>query len=485
MNTRIWMVLLLAATSLCLGPSSGRAFDDVLPRSPDLPRLAEPARVVPSSPQQMQLSFAPVVAKTAPAVVNVYSRRVITQRTPLFGDDFLSQFGGPDFFGVPRQRVEQSLGSGVIVRSDGVIVTNNHVIQGGQELTVALADRREFAAQVILADEQSDIAILKIDTKGQALPVINFDDSDKAQVGDLVLAIGNPFGVGQTVTSGIISALARTQAGISDYQFFIQTDAPINPGNSGGALVGIDGNLIGINTAIYSRGGGSNGVGFAIPANMVKLVVDQALSAGHITRPWLGADGQEVTPEIAQSLGLDRPHGVLVTSVDANSPAARAGIVVGDLISTVNGFAVDDEPGLHYRVATQKPGATVPIGLIRKGKDLSVSATLIAPPEVPPRNETVLQGEEPLAGAKVINLSPAANDQYGLDSSVRGVMVIDTVPRSLAQQYGIVKGDIIASVNDVKIARVEDLTRILGQSLRGWRVEIRRGQQTLDLEVRA
>ncbi len=442
-------------------------------------------RVVPQSPAQIQLSFAPIVAKTSPAVVNVYSRRVVQTRSPFMDDEFWSQFGGPNFMGLPRQRVEQSLGSGVIVRSDGVIVTNNHVIAGGDELTVALADRREFAAKVILADEQTDLAILKIDTKGQALPTIGFADSDKAKVGDLVLAIGNPFGVGQTVTSGIVSALARTQAGISDYQFFIQTDAPINPGNSGGALVGLDGTLLGINTAIYSRGGGSNGIGFAIPANMVRLVVDQALSGGRVIRPWLGADGQQVTSDLATSLGLDRPHGVLVKSVEPGSPASKAGIAVGDLINTIDGFAVNDMTGLRYRVATQKPGATVPIQFIHDGKAVNTKVTLTAPPENPPRQETVLQGKQPLAGAKVINLSPAVNDQYGLEYNVRGVMVVDTLPRSFAQQYGLAKGDIIKTVNGVQIKTVNDLTKVLAPSMHIWRIQIERGGRLMTLQVQA
>ncbi|MFZ1992072.1 MAG: DegQ family serine endoprotease [Alphaproteobacteria bacterium] len=443
------------------------------------------ARMLPQSAAQVQLSFAPVVTKTAPAVVNVYSRRVVQTRSPFMDDDFWAQFGGPNFFGVPRQRIEQSLGSGVIVRSDGIIVTNNHVIAGGDELTVALADRREFAAKVALADEQTDIAILKIDTKGQPLPIIGFADSDRAQVGDLVLAIGNPFGVGQTVTSGIVSALARTQVGISDYQFFIQTDAPINPGNSGGALVGLDGNLLGINTAIYSRGGGSNGVGFAIPANMVKLVVDQALSAGRVVRPWLGADGQEVDSKLAASLGLDRPHGVLVTSVQPNSPASKAGIAVGDLINSINGFAVNDMTGVRYRITTQKAGATVPIEFARKGQVVHANLTLTTPPEIPPRQETVLQGQQPLAGAKVINLSPAVNDQYGLEYKVRGVMVIETMPRSIAQQYGFAKGDIIGSVNGVPVKTVDDLTKALAPAVHTWRVQINRGGQLINATFQA
>lgn len=465
--------LALAALWCCLGASIACA--DVAP----------PNRVVPQSPTQMQLSFAPIVAKTAPAVVNVYSRRVVQTRSPFMDDNFWSQFGGPNFLGIPRQRVEQSLGSGVVVRSDGIIVTNNHVIAGGDELTVALADRREFAAKIILADEQTDIAILKIDTKGQPLQTISFANSDRAQVGDLVLAIGNPFGVGQTVTSGIVSALARTQVGISDYQFFIQTDAPINPGNSGGALVGLDGSLLGINTAIYSRGGGSNGVGFAIPANMVKLVVDQALSGGRVVRPWLGAEGQEVTSDLATSMGLDRPHGVIVTSVAPDSPASKAGIAVGDLINTINSFAVNDMAGVRYRITTQKTGSTVPIEFIRKGKVFHANLPLTAPPENPPRQETVLQGQQPLAGAKVINLSPAVNDQYGLEYKQRGVMVIDTLPRSLAQQYGLGKGDIISGVNGVPIKTVDDLTKALAPAARAWQIQIQRGGRTLNLQVQS
>lgn len=466
----------ISLCALCFIPSGTLALDN-MPQGQ--------ARVLPQSVAQIQMSFAPVVGKTAPAVVNVYSRRVVQTRSPFMDDDFWAQFGGPNFFGVPRQRVEQSLGSGVIVRSDGIIVTNNHVIAGGDELTVALADRREFAAKVVLADEQTDIAILKIDTKGQPLPTIGFADSDRAQVGDLVLAIGDPFGVGQTVTSGIVSALARTQVGVSDYQFFIQTDAPINPGNSGGALVGLDGSLLGINTAIYSRGGGSNGVGFAIPANMVKLVVDQALSAGRIVRPWLGAEGQEVDSKLATSLGLDRPHGVLVTSVEPNSPASKAGIAVGDLINSVNGFAVNDMAGLRYRITTQKAGATVPVEFLRKGQIIRANLALSAPPEIPPRQETVLQGQQPLAGAKVINLSPAVNDQYGLEYKLRGVMVIETMPRSIAQQYGLAKGDIIGAVNGVPIKTVDDLTKALAPSVHAWRIQINRGGQVITFTVQA
>src|SRR5437016_7339407 len=255
----------------------------------------------PQSMPQVQLTFAPVVKRVAPAVVNVYSRSVVqTQVNPLFADPLFQRFFG----GTPemRQRVQQSLGSGVIVRSDGVIVTNNHVVQNGQSIVVALADRREFKARVLLADNRTDLAVIKIDAKGERLPTIEFGDSDRLSVGDIVLAIGDPFGVGQTVTMGIVSALARTQIGASDYQFFIQTDAAINPGNSGGALVTADGQLVGINTAIFSPSGGSNGVGFAIPSNMVHVVVASALNGGRVRLPWVGASFQALTSDIADGL---------------------------------------------------------------------------------------------------------------------------------------------------------------------------------------
>ncbi|MDO9125294.1 MAG: trypsin-like peptidase domain-containing protein, partial [Parvibaculum sp.] len=271
---------------------------------------AQDAREVPSSRGQVQLSYAPVVKRVAPAVVIVYTKRVVQERagSPLFNDPFFQQFFGNRFsFGVPRERVQQSLGSGVIVDPSGLIVTNYHVIKDGQQFTVALADRREFDAQLVLSDERTDLAVLRIDAGKQKLPHLTFKNSDSVEVGDLVLAIGNPFGVGQTVTSGIVSALARTHVGVSDYQFFIQTDAAINPGNSGGALVTMDGRLIGINSAIYSQTGGSIGIGFAIPSNMVESVVASARDGGHVKRPWFGAQLQAVDSDLAQSLGLDRP----------------------------------------------------------------------------------------------------------------------------------------------------------------------------------
>ena len=296
---------LLALLAACSDPTS-RTTAQTVSSTP----LAAPNREVPAGAAAMRLSFAPVVRRAAPAVVNVYSQRRVRQQV----DPFWELFGGGA--GVPRERVAQSLGSGVIVREDGLIVTNNHVIEGGEQIRVALADRREFPARVLLADPRADLAVLKIDAGTERLPILPLAAKDDAEVGDLVLAIGDPFGVGQTVTNGIVSALARTDVGASDFSFFIQTDAPINPGNSGGPLVDMAGNIIGINTLIYSRTGASNGIGFAIPAGMVRRVVESAIGGGRaVMRPWLGARTQTVDADVAKSLGMDRPQGVLVAAV--------------------------------------------------------------------------------------------------------------------------------------------------------------------------
>ena len=294
---------------------------------------APAARRVPLGEAEVQLSFAPLVERTAPSVVNVYAARTVRQRSPFAGDPFFEQFFGNQFSGPPR--VQSSLGSGVIVDETGLVVTNNHVISGADEIRVALADGREFDSKVMLRDERSDLAVVRLDTD-ETFPALPFGNSDELLTGDLVLAIGNPFGVGQTITSGIVSALARTRVGVADFGFFIQTDAAINPGNSGGALIDMQGRLVGINTAIFSRSGGSNGIGFAIPSNMVAAVVRQAQGGSDaFERPWLGASFQPVTPQIAESLGLDRPRGALVRDVDEEGPSAEAGLRAGDVVLAI------------------------------------------------------------------------------------------------------------------------------------------------------
>ncbi len=441
-------------------------------------------RSVPSSNSEIQLSFASVVKQVAPAVVNVYAERVVQTRSPFSNDPFFEFFFGRNSRGLPRQRVENSLGSGVIVGGDGIIVTNNHVIKGGDEFKVVLNDRREFKAEVVLADERTDLAVLRIDTKGQDLPALTFADSDRAEVGDLVLAIGNPFGVGQTVTSGIISAVARTQVGISDYQFFIQTDAAINPGNSGGALVTAAGDLVGVNTAIFTRSGGSIGIGFAIPANMVRLVVESATSGRNLVRPWFGIKGQAVTSELAESLDLDRPIGILVNDVYKNGPASEAGIKVGDVIISVDEFEIFDPQSFNYRLATRGIGQTVVIGYLRKGKEGTTDVRLAPPLEDPPRDVTELEGDHPLSGLKVGNLSPAYAEELGLDWSRVGVIVVDVNRASPAGRFGFRQGDIIESVNGAEISKVDDLVDLLDGRKPQWDISILRGDRTLNMTVR-
>src|SRR5579871_5371574 len=325
-------------------------------------------RQVPSSMGQLQLSFAPIVKRVAPAVVNVYAAHVVENQNPFLSDPFFRQFFGG---GMPRELVQRSLGSGVIVDPSGLVVTNYHVIADASEVKIALADKREFAAEIVLKDQRSDLAILRIKGANERFPTLQFANSDDLQVGDVVLAIGDPFGVGQTVTHGIVSAVARTQVGISDYQFFIQTDAAINPGNSGGALVDLSGRLVGINTAIFSRSGGSQGIGFAIPANMVRAVIASAQGGSAVVRrPWLGAKLQAVTPEIADSLNLKRPVGALVSSIAARSPAGRAGLHTGDLIVSVDGQGVEDPNAFDYRFATKALGGQAQLDVMRGGRNI-------------------------------------------------------------------------------------------------------------------
>lgn len=447
------------------------------------PALADAA--VPKSEAQVQLSFAPVVKTTAPAVVNVYSKTLVAQDTQLglFNDPFFRQFfGDQGNFSRPRKQVENSLGSGVIVDASGLIVTNNHVIRGGTDIRVVLADKREFEAKLLLADERSDLAILKIDVGDEELAALPFGDSDNLEVGDLVLAIGNPFGVGQTVTSGIVSALARTQVGISDYQFFIQTDAAINPGNSGGALVNMAGELVGINTAIFSRSGGSIGIGFSIPSNMVKTVVQSAESGKKIQRPWSGADLQDVTADIAESLGFARPEGALVASLHPESPLLAAGLKQGDVILALDGHPIENAKEFNYRVATSKIGQQSIIEFQRDGKAREASVTLVAAPETTERSETLMEGNSPLQGMVVANLSPAVAEELGVPSSLSGVIALE-IKTGPAKRF-FRKGDILLEINGVSIASVDDLQKAVSGDQSYWEIQINRGGHKLQMTLR-
>ncbi|NVJ69873.1 MAG: DegQ family serine endoprotease [Alphaproteobacteria bacterium] len=437
-------------------------------------------RMVPQSEMQVKLSYAPIVAEAAPAVVNIYTKKIVrSRRSALFDDPLFQRFFGDRFsFGAPQERVQGSLGSGVIVRPNGVIVTNNHVVEGADEIQVVLSDRREFDAEVVLADPRTDLAILQIDTGDEPLSSLRLSDSDNVLVGDIVLAIGNPFGVGQTVTGGIVSATARTQQGISDFGFFIQTDAAVNPGNSGGALVGMSGELLGINTAIYSRTGASNGIGFAIPANMVKSVLRAALNEGQLTRPWLGVRGQSVTGDLAASLGLDRAGGVLVDEVYPGGPAESAGIMPGDVIMAIDGKEVIDEPGLNFRIATKESGEEVPLAVLSEGFIQQRKAALALPPEDPARNVTKLDGRHPFQGVTVGNLSPRFNDELQLDPFLKGVVVLKVDGRTPAARYQLLApGDILLAVNGAEISRVADLDAAIPENADEYLYQIvRRGR---------
>jgi len=423
--------------------------------------------------QGYKASFAPIVKAVAPAVVNVYAVGVVRQQV----DPFWSMFYGIQ----PRQQVQKSLGSGVIVRPNGIVVTNNHVIAGGQQFMVVLNNRREYPAEVLLADARSDLAVLKIDTKdAETFPTLAIDDGHDQQVGDLVLAIGNPFGVGQTVTNGIISALDRTDVGEGSY---IQTDAAINPGNSGGALVDMNGKLIGINSMILSGAGQSSGVGFAIPAPLVRRVVDTAVGgSAHLVHPWLGAKGDTVTSDIAKSLGMDQPQGVLISDVYKGGPADAGGLRTGDIILKLDGAPVNDQASLRYQTELLALNQSVDVQGLRNGKPIDLKIKAEAPSANPLRDERALSGRNPFGGAHVVNLSPAVADELGIDpfDAPHGVMIakIDATD-AYAASVGLQPGDIVREVNGRQINSTADLQAIVNAGARGWRVTIQRGGQMI------
>lgn len=429
-------------------------------------------RTAPDSRGQMTLSFAPIVKTAAPAVVNVYTATVDRSRSSNM-DAFMQQFYGA---APPRPRVQQSLGSGVIVGSDGLIVTNNHVVAGADQILVALSDRREFPAKLVFSDARLDLALLKVDTRGAVLPVIRMGDSDLSQVGDVTIAIGNPFGVGQTVTTGIVSAMARTGTGISDWQFFIQTDAAINPGNSGGALLDGQGRLIGINTAIFSPSGGSNGIGFAIPSKMVRVFLAGAAS-GKMVSGWIGVEGEALTAESARQAGLDRPGGLLVTAVIADSPGARAGIKVGDVLRSVGGKDVADGGQLRYSLFTEGVGHALDVVLMRAGREQRVSVTVAAPPETPARQLTPIAGQSILTGVTVGNLSPAYAQELGVGLPDSGVVVAALANGSPAAQIGMRPGDLIETVGGTPVRSVAEVAALAARGAIGVRWK-RDGQST-------
>ncbi len=445
-------------------------------------------RVVPEDRMQVQLSYAPLVERAAPAVVNIYTKKIVRSRqtAPLFDDPFFRRFFG-DFgfrFGPQGPDAQNSLGSGVIVRPDGLIVTNQHVIEGADLIKVVLADKREFDAEIVASDDKTDLAVLRVNPGKDSLPALPLKDSDELRVGDLVLAIGNPFGVGQTVTSGIVSALARTIGSGNEFKSFIQTDAAINPGNSGGALVSMDGRLVGVNTAIFSKSGGSHGIGFAIPSNMVRAVINGIRSDGQLVRPWLGTFGQTVTSDIATSLGMHRPQGVIVSQVHPSGSGGKAGIRPGDVILAVNGHDIGSVEDLDYRVATLPVGDTAVVRVLRGGKVTPLKVQLASAPERPAPEPTEIAGNNPLAGIVAANLSPALAEREGLDPLGEGVVVLRLRRGSTAARLGFQPGDIVRVVNGTAIAAVRDLKKAASAERKNWEVRVERGGKAFDFVFR-
>ena len=433
--------------------------------------------VVSSAGLPVQTSYAAVVSRVAPAVVTVRSERrvkVSSQQLPFMDDPALRQlFGDRVPRGgqgqQPRTERERGLGSGVIVSPDGYILTNHHVVEGAQQITVELTDRRVFNARLVGTDQPSDLAVLKIDASN--LPVLSLGDSDRAQVGDVVLAVGNPLGIGQTVTSGIISAKGRT-TGLGDGSFedFIQTDAAINRGNSGGALVNTQGELVGINSQILSPSGGSIGIGFAIPANMARDVMTQLVKQGRVHRGMIGVGIQPVTADIAQSLGLRDVRGALVNDVRPGSPAADAGVRRGDVIVAFNGAAVGDSNSLRNMVARTQPGTPVTFTVVRDGRELQLRATLAELPLEKAKGEDTEAGagastnEGGKLGVAVEPLTPELAARMELPRDARGLVVTSVDPEGPAADAGLRRGDLIQEVNRQPVNTREELRAALARS---------------------
>jgi serine protease Do len=413
-------------------------------------------------------SFAPVVKKAAPSVVNIYSTRTVQEQpmrnpfrnNPLFRQYFGDQFPGDD---QPRSRKEQGLGSGVIISPDGYILTANHVVSGADELKVTLAadDKKEYTARVIGTDPQTDVAVLKIDATG--LPAVTLADSDQLEIGDVVLAIGNPFGVGTTVTSGIVSAMSTSRIGIPGDEDYIQTDAAINPGNSGGPLLNASGQLIGINTAIISPSGGSSGIGFALPSNVARRIMTQLIEKGHVIRGFLGVGLQPMSPPLAEALNLTRPAGAIITDVAPDSPAAKAGLQKGDVVLGMNGRTIRDFDRLRLYIAEAQPGANVQLAISREGKEQTLHVTLTERPNPPAPSEKAATGDV-LAGAAIAELTEQTRQELGLDPNVNGILIMAVDPEGDSAEAGLKSGDVIVFANRQAVPDVAGLRKALSET---------------------
>jgi Do/DeqQ family serine protease len=453
----------------------------VLALAVGLPAQAETR--VPQSQTEISLGFAPLVKQAAPAVVNIYAKivRQQHQRSPFMNDPFFEDFFRN--FSNPRPRVESSLGSGVILSQDGIIVSNYHVVAMATEIRVVTTDKREYEARVVLADQASDLAILQLEDATD-LPFLTLRNSDEVEVGELALAIGNPFGVGQTVSSGIVSGLARSGTASGEgFGYYIQTDAPINPGNSGGALIDVNGDLIGINTRILSRSGGSNGIGFAIPANLVREFVKQARAGSEgFQRPWAGMAGQPVDADLAASLGMDLPEGMVISELHPQSPFAKAGFEVGDVITDVDGQVVNSPSEMVFRMSVAGLDGTSMVTRLRGDIRETLVVEMFTAPNDPPARSVVMNENSVLPGLTVGLINPVAIVRLQLPLSATGVAVLD--PGPYAARAGIKAGDILLAINGKEVTSSEDVPALLEQAGRRLRFDLNRRGQRVSLHMR-
>jgi serine protease Do len=466
---RRWVATLVVVAALAAGAILSQGMKDWTGRSVFGAGKATPTIANEATPVNLGNfvnGFSSVLKPALPAVVNIRTSKVVKAHgrdslAPLFNDPMFRQFFGDQFGQLnPQPQREQSLGSGVIITTDGTIITNNHVIDGATDIKVSLSDRREFKAHLVGTDPQTDVAVLKIDATG--LPTLPLGNSTALQVGDLIFAIGDPFGIGETATMGIVSATGRGGLGIENYENFIQTDAAINPGNSGGAMIDLHGNLVGINTAILSGGsGGNQGIGFAIPISMVRNVMDQIESHGKVVRGYIGVHIQDVTPDIAKQFGLNQTGGVLIGDVSPDTPGAKAGLKRGDIIEALNGQPMVDANQLRLNIAQTPPGTSVKLTIWRDGKTLEKTLTL---GELPETAEKSSQGEESggaLEGVEVQDLTPEIAQELNLPTGTHGVVITSVDPSSVAASQGLSRGDVIQEVNHKPVTNVDEYRHAL------------------------
>lgn len=461
MRKRVIFLVAILLIAFLLGGISFYALGKFTGRYTNVPYTHTPT--VPRQMMETGKAFSDIVNAVSPAVVNISTTKTIRRETNRFFEDPFFDFFDPFHeFNVPKKWKERSLGSGVVISSDGYIITNNHVVEKADEIRVTLLDKRTFKGTIIGADPKTDIAIVKINANN--LPTLSLGDSDNLKVGEFVLAIGNPYGLSHTVTMGIISAVGRANVGIADYEDFIQTDAAINPGNSGGPLVNIKGEMIGINTAIFSRTGGYQGIGFAVPSNMVRLVMDQLIQKGKVIRGWIGVTIQELTPELSQKFGLKNTKGALVSDVMKDSPAAKAGIKQGDIIVEFNGKDVKDVSSLRNMVAQSKTGNEITLKIVRSGKELTLNVLIMELPReiaaIKEDSESDTSETQVLSGITVMDLTREMLRQLGFNKDEKGVVVVRVERGSPADEAEIKKGDIIKEINKKEINNLEDFNRV-------------------------